>query len=89
MLEIKNRQVIRIEDHSAELIQRMLLTYESGYKLSIVRGVGTYGYHHGLFEIAILDPIGEFHRLKGWEDDVLGWLTQEEVLKYVDIVGHL
>jgi len=48
--------------------------FESGYVISVVGGDGI-----ETFEVAIMDPNGDFTRLDGWYDDVRGWLSKSEV----------
>lgn len=53
---------------------------------SVIRNPGTYGYEAGLYETAFMEN-GQLKRIFSkeedprWYDDVLGYLTEEEVLE--------
>ena len=52
--------------------------FENGYGASVVRGVGTYGGGHGLFELAVMH-CKELCYATTITDDVVGHLDHEEV----------
>jgi len=53
------------------------------YKLSVITGPGAYGGGAGFYEIGIFNQEDEFIKLpgihKGQEDDVIGYLSKEDV----------
>ncbi len=63
--------------------------------LSVIRGIHTYGYSEGLFEIGIIDnttdefcpdlfDIGDKNG-----DDVLGYCNKEKILHYIEKLGKI
>jgi hypothetical protein len=42
---------------------------------------GPYGIHALNAEIAIINPDGEFHRIAGQSDDVVGWVPPEQIIE--------
>lgn len=52
---------------------------DNGYGASIIQTTGSYGSKQGLWELAVLDSTGEITYNTPITDDVLGYLTEEEV----------
>ena len=66
--------------------------FANGYGVSVVRFFGSYGYHQGLFELAVLKGDPQQHDLchdTHITGDVLGWLTPEEVVALTEKVSKL
>lgn len=62
--------------------QQVALRFPNQYGVSIVRGPHTYGGREGLFELAVLAFDGANYELvydTPITDDVLGWLTPDEL----------
>ena len=59
-------------------IQR-LYQFDNGYGASVVCHDGSYGNGEGLWELAVLDAVGNPIYYTPITDDVLGWLTDEDV----------
>lgn len=64
------------------------MTFDNGYGISVVRGIGTYGSDKGLFEAAVLlyDDICYTTDLT---DDVLGNLTPEDITELMSKIIDL
>lgn len=70
-----------------------LFRFDNGYGASVVKGFGTYGYENDLWELAVI----KFNKDDGWDivcdtditNDVLGWLSVEEVLETLDSIKNL
>lgn len=64
--------------------EQLLFRFENNYGASVIRGPYTYGGNAGLFELCVI----EWHSNTKYEltystpvaDDVIGWLTGDEVL---------
>lgn len=90
-------RIDKVVDCSDRFVSRILVSFSNGYKLSIIRGDMSYGGASGLFEIAIIDNLGEFctkriNRLRFCESlngDVIGWLSEDEVKGWVIYVANL
>lgn len=85
--------VVSAGDHPAGLGgQQIIMRFPNGYGASIVRGPFTYGGNEGKFELAVIKFAG-----KGWSldydtpitDDVLGYLSPEEVLNTLSEIQAL
>ena len=62
--------------------------FPNGYGSSVVRHKGSYGYSKGLWELAVLDEFGELDYTTPITNDVLGHLSEEEIiLKLNEIRG--
>jgi hypothetical protein len=66
--------------------------FENGYGASVVRGYGTYGNEHGLYELAVIAGDKD-----GWDldyetpitDDVEGWLSEERITELLMEIAAL
>jgi hypothetical protein len=56
---------------------------------SVVMHPGSYGFARGLWELAVLDREGEITYDTPITDDVLGWLTEEDVEKTLQEIANL
>lgn len=90
-------KIREVSNNSDQYMSRLLVTFNNGYALSIIRGSFSYGASQGLFEIAVYDPEDEFctNRLnmvrfdENLCDDVKGWQTEEEVKQWAIFVANL
>lgn len=58
---------------------RSVTMFENGYGASVVSHSMSYGGHMGLYEMAVLDKNGELTYTTSVTDDVIGYLTPEQV----------
>lgn len=73
-----------------------IVVFPNGYGASIVKDYGTYGNEDDLFELAPIKAIGESFTLITYdeinplsdEEEVLGWLTAEDVLGYLKEISN-
>ena len=62
--------------------------FPNGYGASIIRHKGSYGFKDGLWELAVLDSTGTLCYDTSVTNDVIGYLSDEEViLKLHEIKG--
>ena len=62
--------------------------FPNGYGASVIRHQGSYGFKSGLWELAVLDSSGDLCYSTPITNDVIGYLTDEEViLKLNEIRG--
>ena len=62
--------------------------FPNGYGASIIRHKGSYGFKDGLWELAVLDSTGTLCYDTSVTNDVIGYLSDEEViLKLNEIKG--
>lgn len=65
------------------------IKFPNGYGASVVRGEGTYGSDEGLYELAVLNSEGNLDYSTPITSDVLGWLSEEDVSKYLNDIAAL
>lgn len=58
-----------------------VFVFDNGYGASVIKHKYSYGNENDLFELAILDKNGEITYDTYITNDVLGWLTNEEVIE--------
>lgn len=63
-------------------------TFENGYGASVIKHYGSYGYYEDLFELAVLYE-GELSYNTPITDDVIGHLTNDEVLELLKKIKNL
>ena len=66
-----------------------IFKFENGYGASVIKHYGSYGYAEDLFELAVLDSIGRLSYDTPITDDVIGHLTNDEVLKLLERIKNL
>jgi hypothetical protein len=65
------------------------MTFENGYGVSVVSHSYSYGGKDGLFEIAVLDKDGDLTYDTPVTNDVIGYLTEEDVTDVMKQVQEL
>lgn len=80
-------------------IRRYRFKFNNGFGASVVKGYGTYGGEEDLWELAVItfDEDGRYYInssnpiTENWEssDDVMGWLTDEDVDNYLEQIKNL
>lgn len=65
-----------------------IMDFENGYGVSVIKGEHSYGGDQGLYEMAVLKNNGLCYS-SGITDDVLGYLSPEEVTSYMKQVQEL
>jgi len=63
--------------------------FDNGYGVSVVQTPNTYGSEFGLYEMAILDSEGHITYNTSITNDVLGYLSKEDVTKQMENVQKL
>jgi hypothetical protein len=70
--------------------KRARMMFDNGYGVSVIQSDRTYGGNEGLYELGVLDnPKGSVVSYTSVTNDVLGWLTEDEVTKYMAEVQEL
>lgn len=66
-----------------------VMEFDNGYGVSVVRTPYSYGGDKGLYEMAVLDKTGNITYDTPITNDVLGYLTEDEVTEYMIEVQKL
>lgn len=65
------------------------IQFDNGYGASIVKHEYSYGGKDGLYEIAVLDSSGEITYDTPITNDVLGYLSEDDVERYLSNIEDL
>ena len=65
------------------------ITFENGYGASVVKTPYTYGGDKGLYEIAVLDLDNQLTYETSVTDDVIGYLTEDDVTEVLKQIQEL
>jgi hypothetical protein len=74
-------QELKFQDHTLIGRKQCIVQFPNGYGASIVQGEHTYGGKDGLYEIAVFGKDGHISYSTPITDDVLGYLSEQEVEK--------
>jgi len=69
--------------------KQSIVQFPNGYGASIVQGPHTYGGNEGLYELAVYDKDGQITYDTPITDDVLGYLSEEDVEKILTDIKNL
>lgn len=79
--DVVNFQELNFNPHPAGIGKQCIVQFLNGYGASIVQGPYTYGGSDGLYELAVFGKDGEITYDTPITNDVLGYLSEEEVEK--------
>ena len=79
----------QIDDAPFMVGKKARMTFENGYGVSVVSHTYSYGGKNGLFEIAVLDKDGNLTYDTPVTNDVIGYLTEEDVTDVMKQVQEL
>jgi hypothetical protein len=68
--------------------QRRLYRFSNGYGASVIRNSASYGNEEGLWEMAVLGTAGKIDYTTSITDDVLGYLTEDDVQNILEQIKH-
>lgn len=71
--------VERFENHKGDLEYRE--TFHNGMTISVIRHQWSYGNKQGLYEVAIIDALGEMLYIPSVGDSVIGYCSAEKVVE--------
>jgi hypothetical protein len=70
---------LKFQDHTLVGRKQCIVQFPNGYGASIVQGEHTYGGKDGLYELAVFGEDGHITYDTPITDDVLGYLTEQDV----------
>jgi hypothetical protein len=80
---------LNFQQHPMGMGKQCIVQYSNGYGASIVQGPHTYGGQNGLYEIAVFGKDGQITYDTPVTNDVLGYLSEQEVEKTLMDIKNL
>ena len=88
--EFNDLEFNHIERYSSDIEAiQCRIRFDNGYGASIVKGPYSYGGTDGLYEVAVLDANGKIAYNTPITNDVLGYLTEENVTEVLISIQKL
>jgi len=82
-------QELKFQDHTLVGRKQCIVQFPNGYGASIVQGEYTYGGKDGLYELAVFGKDGHITYDTPITDDVLGYLTEQDVEDTLNKIKNL
>jgi len=89
MKKFEDLEFEKIEDAPYQIGVKCKMVFENGYGVSVVCHTHSYGGKNGLFEIAVLGKDGDLTYDTPVTNDVIGYLSREEVTDIMEQVQEL
>ena len=89
MKKFEDLEFEKIEDAPYQIGVKCKMVFENGYGVSVVWHKHSYGSKNGLFEIAVLGKDGDLTYDTPVTNDVIGYLSREEVTNIMEQVQEL
>lgn len=80
---------LKFQPHPMGIGNQCIVQFPNGYGASIVKGEHTYGSKDGLYELAVFGKNGHITYETPITNDVLGYLSEEEVEKTLIDIKNL
>jgi hypothetical protein len=80
---------LNFQQHPMGVGQQCIVQFSNGYGASIVKGEHTYGGKDGLYELAVFGQDGHITYDTPITNDVLGYLSEEDVEKILTDIKNL
>lgn len=80
---------LNFQPHPMGIGDQCIVQYPNGYGASIVKGEYTYGGKDGLYELAVFGKDGQISYDTPITDDVLGYLSEQDVEKTLTDIKNL
>jgi hypothetical protein len=87
--DVTTFQELNFQDHPMGIGKQCIVQFPNGYGASIVQGPHTYGGDKGLYELAVFDKDGQITYDTPITNDVLGYLSEQEVEKTLFDIKNL
>ena len=82
-------QELNFQTHPMGIGEQCIVQFPNGYGASIVKGPHTYGGSQGLYELAVFGKDGEISYSTPITDDVLGYLSEQDLEKTLTDIKNL
>jgi hypothetical protein len=80
---------LNFQQHPMGMGKQCIVQFSNGYGASVVQGPHTYGGSNGLYEIAVFGKDGQITYDTPITNDVLGYLSEQEVEKTLMDIKNL
>jgi hypothetical protein len=80
---------LNFQTHPMGIGEQCIVQFTNGYGASIVKGPHTYGGSQGLYELAVFGKDGEISYDTPITNDVLGYLSEEDIEKTLTDIKNL
>jgi hypothetical protein len=80
---------LNFQQHPMGMGKQCIVQFSNGYGASIVQGPNTYGGKDGLYELAVFGKDGQITYSTPITDDVVGYLSEQEVEKTLIDIKNL
>jgi hypothetical protein len=87
--DVTTFNLLDFKSHPMGMGKQCIVQFPNGYGASIVQGPHTYGGSKGLYELAVFGKDGGITYDTPITDDVLGYLTEEDVEKTLTDIKNL
>jgi len=87
--DVTTFQELKFQDHTLVGRKQCIVQFPNGYGASIVQGEYTYGGKDGLYELAVFGKDGHITYDTPITDDVLGYLTEQDVEDTLNKIKNL
>ena len=87
--DVTTFQELKFQDHTLVGRKQCIVQFPNGYGASIVQGEHTYGGKDGLYELAVFGKDGHITYDTPITDDVLGYLTEQDVEDTLNKIKNL
>jgi hypothetical protein len=88
-LNVTEFKELKFQKHPAGLGEQCIVQFLNGYGASVVKGPHTYGGQDGLYELAVFGKNGEITYDTPITNDVLGYLSEEDVSNILNQIKEL
>ena len=87
--DVTTFQELNFQEHPMGIGKQCIVQFPNGYGASIVQGEHTYGGKDGLYELAVFGEDGHITYDTPITDDVLGYLTEQDVEDTLNKIKNL
>ena len=87
--DVTTFQELIFQSHPMGMGKQCIVQFPNGYGASVVQGPYTYGSKDGLYELAVFGKDGEISYETPITDDVLGYLSEQDVEKTLSDIKNL
>ncbi len=88
-LIVKNKNILKTEDRSDPVTGRLLITFNNGLRLSVLRGGAAMCSREKPFEILIINSTKNLNLEEDKNDPIIGYCSANKVNNYIARIGNI